>query len=202
MRHELDEQLCALLDGELEPRDEARLRGALERDPALARRLRELEGVDAALRALPAPAASPDLRARLRARIDASGGALSEPPRRRGRGQTTGRRRAPVRRPRWRLRVGLAASLALAAALLVWLALPRPPVPGSAPPGEAPLASQGAPGSPAAMEPSPASSGAEASSETGVGSSMAGLSPEDVAVIEVLDWLDALGEIEPEAGRG
>ena len=231
MSHEIDEQLSALLDGELEPRDEARLRGAIERDPALARRLRELEGVDAALRALPTPAASPDLRARLQARIDASGGAISEPPPRRGRGHTAGGRRAPARRPGWQARVGLAAGLALAAALLAWLALPHPPTPGSTPAAQAPraelpppapsiaepspsalppesgdaatsLASQGAPDSSPAIAPSPPSPGADSSVGVGAGSSMANLSTEDVAVIEVLDWLDALGEIEPEAGRG
>ena len=67
----IDEPLSALLDGELDPAQERALRARIAAEPRLALRLAELEGVDAAVRELPAPEVPTDLRARLAARIAA-----------------------------------------------------------------------------------------------------------------------------------
>jgi anti-sigma factor RsiW len=63
----LDEALSALLDGELDAAAEAELRARLERSPEAASRLRELEGVDSALRGVPEPEVPGDLLARVHA---------------------------------------------------------------------------------------------------------------------------------------
>jgi anti-sigma factor RsiW len=65
----LDEDLSALIDGELAPEREALLRARIAAEPALARRLAELQGVSEALRALPELAPSSRLREQLRARM-------------------------------------------------------------------------------------------------------------------------------------
>jgi hypothetical protein len=103
-----DEQLSALVDGELGADEERALRARVAAEPELARRLAALEAVDARLRALPAPALPRDLRARLQARIDAEPAA------------------ALVKRPS---RIGAAVGLALAAGLAatLYLASPRAP---------------------------------------------------------------------------
>jgi anti-sigma factor RsiW len=64
-----DEELSALIDGELEPEHAAALRERLGREPALARRLAGFERVDAALRALPALQPAASAQAELRARV-------------------------------------------------------------------------------------------------------------------------------------
>ena len=69
-----DEALSALVDGELDTAAERALHERAESEPALARRLAELEAVDSQLRALPVPEVPADLRARLRARIAAEDG--------------------------------------------------------------------------------------------------------------------------------
>lgn len=115
---QLDEALSALLDGELDAAAEAELRARLERSPEAASRLRELEGVDSALRGVPEPEVPGDLLARVHA------AARSESPAR-----TFARGRAPGGRRRW-LAVGGALAAAAAAALTLYLA------PGTSPPGD------------------------------------------------------------------
>jgi hypothetical protein len=115
---QLDEALSALLDGELDAAAEAALRARLERSPEAASRLRELEGVDLALRGVPEPEVPGDLLARVHA------AARSESPAR-----AVARGRAPLGRRRW-LAVGGALAAAAAAALALVLA------PGPTPPGD------------------------------------------------------------------
>lgn len=115
---QLDEALSALLDGELDAAAEAELRARLERSPEAASRLRELEGVDSALRGVPEPEVPGDLLARVHA------AARSESP-----AHAVARGRAPHSRRRW-LAVGAALAAAAAAALVLYLA------PGPAPPGD------------------------------------------------------------------
>jgi anti-sigma factor RsiW len=66
----LEEDLSALLDGELSAERESELRARVDGEPALAARLAELERIDVALRAMPREAPSPELRASLRARLE------------------------------------------------------------------------------------------------------------------------------------
>lgn len=112
----LDEDLSALLDGELAPEREAELRARIAEAPALAARLTELERVDAGLRALPTTEASPALRDGLRAKLEAEGrGAADDVP------SLDARRRVA--------RGWIGAALAAAAALVLYLAVPgRGPV--------------------------------------------------------------------------
>ena len=77
----LDEDLSALLDGELSLQRESELRARMVGEPALAARLAELERVDLALRAMPAEAPSPGLRASLRAKLEAAATAPADNPR-------------------------------------------------------------------------------------------------------------------------
>jgi len=104
-RQLLDEELSALLDGELDPGPAVELRARVARSPELAARLDALRRVDAALRAAPEPAAPADLLGR----VYAAAGA-----------QPAGRA-AP---PRWRRWLPLAggALAAAAAGLALWLA--------------------------------------------------------------------------------
>jgi anti-sigma factor RsiW len=73
----LDEELSALIDGELPAARAEALRARVAAEPVLAARLRELESVDLALRALPEAQPHARLRARVRDRIagDAGDGA-------------------------------------------------------------------------------------------------------------------------------
>jgi anti-sigma factor RsiW len=183
----LDETLSAWLDGELDGAAEAALQAELERRPELAARLAQLQRVDEALRALPEPEVRSDLAAELRERIAGAD--------RRARQRFRGRagRTAPVRRRRWLVPVLAAA----AAAVLALLALPRlreapsseekpfavTPVPRSAP--EAPEA-QPPPLSSPEIVPAPEELALVVEIE----------SDSDLEVIEMLDWLEALGEIE------
>jgi negative regulator of sigma E activity len=116
---QLDEALSALLDGELDAEAEAALRARLEGSPEAAARLRELEGIDSALRGIPELEVPSDLLARVHA------AAASESPAR-----TSARGRAPRGGRRW-LAVGGALAAAAAAALALYLA------PGAAPPDDA-----------------------------------------------------------------
>lgn len=142
----LEARLSALIDGELEPGEEAALRAEAARDPELASRLRELERVDEALRALPGPAVPADARSRLRARIreeeaeTRAAAAEESPVRARGPGAS----RAPAR-PGRRGWIAAGAALAVAAAILLLLLRPGPgpeddrvPLAGSDGPPEAP----------------------------------------------------------------
>ncbi len=142
---QLDEALSALLDGELDAAAEAELRARLERSPEAAARLRELEGVDSALRGIPEPEVSGDLLARVHAAAQSE----SESPLR-----ASARGRAPRGGRRWLALGGALAAAAAAAALALYLA------PGPAPPGDprpqAPVArAPKAPAPPAPQQPAP-----------------------------------------------
>lgn len=106
----LDEDLSALLDGELSPQRESELRARMVGEPALAARLAELERVDLALRAMPAEAPSPELRASLRAKLEAAATAPADNPR-------------SVTHPRRLLPSWAGGTLAAAAALALYLAV-------------------------------------------------------------------------------
>ena len=106
----LDEDLSALLDGELSPQRESELRARMVGEPALAARLVELERVDLALRAMPAEAPSPELRASLRAKLEAAATAPADNPR-------------SVTHPRRLLPSWAGGTLAAAAALALYLAV-------------------------------------------------------------------------------
>ena len=81
-----DEDLSALLDGELSEERETEVRAHAVACPHCTRRLNALRSVDRLLASAPAPAISHDLRARLDARIAADAGRRplrTRPPRRR-----------------------------------------------------------------------------------------------------------------------
>ncbi|MEE2674902.1 MAG: hypothetical protein VX466_13955 [Myxococcota bacterium] len=108
----LNEDLSALLDGELSPEREAELRVRIGREPALAARLAELERVDLALRAMPTEAGSAELGASLRAKLEAEGTAPADDSR-----SAADRRRFVSS---W-----TGGTLAAAAALALYLAVPN-----------------------------------------------------------------------------
>ena len=115
-----DEDLSALLDGELAPAREAELRAHVASCPRCTQHLARLARADEALRALPAAEVPADLATRLRARIEEEGGRSSA-----ARGAAPSRRATPRRR-RW---IPLAAgALAAAAALALYLLVARPRV--------------------------------------------------------------------------
>lgn len=66
----LDQELSALLDGELTPERAAELRQRIENEPEHSARFAELSAVNDSLRGLTPPAMPADLRARLQQRID------------------------------------------------------------------------------------------------------------------------------------
>ena len=104
----LDEQLSALIDGELDAEQERQLRARIAAEPQLAERLARLEGVDVALRALPGATLPSGLEQSLRDRIDSADSASAQV------------RVLPLRDRRLWAGAGLAA----AAALAVYLVLP------------------------------------------------------------------------------
>ncbi len=106
----LDEDLSALLDGELSPERESELRARIAGEPALAARLAELEGVDGALRAMPTEAPSEELRASLRVSLEGEGTVPAD------RLRSLGDRRRLA--PGW-----IGGALAAAAALALYLAV-------------------------------------------------------------------------------
>ncbi|MCP5070003.1 MAG: hypothetical protein GY946_25825 [bacterium] len=197
MSTDFEAQLSAYLDGELSAEDEDRLREAIAASPGLASKLAELERVDAALAAVPVPEVPAAVKAWLRASIAAQGVAPSaRPPRR--------RRRSFV----------MAVAAAAAAAVLVWLVLPRA--------ADDPLIA--AVPTPAAVQPiaeAPVPDAVQLIAEAPVpevdstsilpdllapGDSVevlvGELDAEDVAVVEVLEWLAVLEGLEPDEGRG
>lgn len=197
MNSELEAQLSAYLDGELSTQEEARLRAAIAASPELARKLRELESVDAALAALPVPEVPAGAKARLRARIEADAIAPGIRP--------------PLRRQRMRI----VAVAALAAALLAWLVLPRasdepslvadqpmPVVPSPREPVQEPdpVVLPQIAETPAADRPDRLA--ADEASDDLLVKLADELDAEDVAVVEVLEWLAALEGLEPDGGRG
>lgn len=217
-----DERLSAFLDGALEPGEAERLRAELRRSAPLRARLEALRGVDAALRALPERPLPADLRARLDARLDARLAAARAPG-----DEATAAPGAPAarggapRRPRRARRLAVLAAAAAAAALLaLWLRAGAPPQEGPPvarrpePPPAVPGPGEGrsSSGPPAAELAGP--SEAAPRQETGTpggpdapaAETLASLEedlerPEDLAVIEMMDWLEALGEIDG-GGRG
>jgi hypothetical protein len=117
----LDEALSALVDGELDESRSRELRERAESEPRIARRLAELESLNAQLRALALPQVSASLRAKLQERIDGEARAVAK----------AQIRRLP--RPSW------AAATALAAGFALYLVLGTPTrepggVPGPADP--------------------------------------------------------------------
>lgn len=102
----LDEDLSALLDGELDEARAGELRAMIAAEPALAARLAELESVGARLRELPLPSDTELLRAGLQQKIDAESRAGAAP---------SGGRSSS--------RAAWAAGMSLAAALALYLVL-------------------------------------------------------------------------------
>jgi hypothetical protein len=144
-----EEDLSALLDGELEPAREAEVRAHTAGCARCAERLARLARVDEALRSLPDTETPSDLAERLRVRLDEErrrSSASAEDRGRslpRGRSSDEGRRRSldarqappshrpPPRRRRW---IPLAATaLAAAAALALYLVFGRPRPAGEEP---------------------------------------------------------------------
>lgn len=180
----IEPQLSALLDGELRPDEERRVRAALDADPALAARLVELEEVDRALLALPASPVAGDAKARLRARIAAEQADASQPALRPAPG-----RGVPPRRWRATLRVASAAAMVLAAALLALLLLPPGPA-EKVGPESTPIAERMPEDLPDLLAP-------EDPALDGDTLQLAGELPlSDLPLVEVLDWLEVLGELE------
>ena len=118
MNPELEERLSALLDGELSPEEETSLRTELDRSPELRQRLAELAAVGDALRVLPGPEASDDLKERLRARIAAE----SEAPQHEDRDTPPATRGPARRRP---LQYAAVAAIAAGLSALVFLVNPE-----------------------------------------------------------------------------
>ncbi len=182
----IDENLSAWLDGELDDAAVEELRAEIEERPGLAARLEQLRRVDEELRALPEPAVRPELAERLRERIAEEERAAPQPSRRRG-------SPAPPPRRRWMLPLLAAA----AAAGLVFLALPR--LRQTPPQEEAAVARAPTPESVAetiAPEPSPEASPDPAPAAEELALAIEIESEKDLEVIEMLEWLEMLGEIE------
>ncbi len=109
------ELLSAWLDDALDAEDRQALAERLAASPALSKKLRELEALDASLRALPAPTPSAELTRRMEARLT------------REFSHSTPDARSPLRASRrWRdrFRVPLALAASAAAAALAVLLLP------------------------------------------------------------------------------
>jgi anti-sigma factor RsiW len=113
----LDEELSALIDGELDAEQERRLRTRIDAEPQLAERLARLRGVDAALRALPETPLPAGLQASLRERIARE--AVAE-----GQAEQAGNGEVRALPPRRRLPRWAGAAVAAAAALVVWVLMP------------------------------------------------------------------------------
>ncbi len=164
MNEILDEELSALIDGELEPEREALLRARIAAEPDLAARVASFEGVDARLRGLPQPALSPDAAAALRARIETE--------------------QKPRRLPAWS-----AGALAAAAAVAVYLVMPgSQPTPGTSSPGSSSPGSS-SPGSAGAPE-----VGLAQASDEEIGIALDYETLADLEVIEDLELLEWMAE--------
>jgi anti-sigma factor RsiW len=181
-----DEDLSALLDGELGAERRAEVEAHVAGCPGCAARLAELHAVDGALTALPAPAVAPDLGARLEHRLQQE-------------------RYFESHRKRFR-RISVPAlvlPLAAAAALVLYLAL-RVPAPTQAPvepipvakapvaPDPAPQVARREPAAPpseAAAEPAPQVAGAEPAPAA---DELDALDAEDLAVLLELETIEDL----------
>ena len=181
----LDERLSAWLDGELDPASETELRAELEARPELEARLEQLRRVDDALRAVSEPEVRPELAEQLRERIAAEG--------QRQRPHQRAPQAAPARRRRWIVPVMAAA----AAAAFALLALPRL---RETPPSKEPLIARAptAPSAPDVLEPQPRQVAPldPAPEPDELALTMEIETETDLEVIEMLDWLETLGEIE------
>ena len=181
----LDERLSAWLDGEFDSASETELRAELEARPELAARLAQLRRVDDALRTLPEPVVRPELAAQLRERLAEEG--QRQRPRQRAVGA------APARRRRWIVPLMAAA----AAAAFALLALPRL---RETPPSKEPLIARAppAPAAPDVLEPQPRQVAPldPAPEPDELALTMEIETETDLEVIEMLDWLETLGEIE------
>jgi anti-sigma factor RsiW len=123
-----DEELSALIDGELDARRRAEVEVHVAGCAGCARRLAALRSIDAALRSLPSPAVPSALRARLDRRLAAE------------RAEPGTRRVPPPSARRWRGLLGVALpAAAAAAAVALYLAL-RAPDPSGQTPEPAPIA--------------------------------------------------------------
>lgn len=127
-----DEDLSALHDGELDAARSEEVRShvaACERCRTL---LARFGAVDAALRSTASPEVSPALEAAILAHVARESGAGSPSHARRGERTPRGVRAGTAPR---RFRAGLAAALAIAAGIALWLSVPAPPplTPGVAP---------------------------------------------------------------------
>src|SRR5262245_55151512 len=191
-----DEDLSALVDGELGATRRAELEAHLATCPGCSTRLAALRAVDAALAGLPSPAVAPDLQARLARRIADERSARV-------------RARAPSPRGRRALRY-LALPAAAAAALALYLAL-RAPSPPGAPVERVPIAqappspveprpepiAKAEPARPAAerapaAEPAPAARVAERTPPPSAEPELESLGAEDLAVVLDLDTMEDL----------
>ena len=136
-----EEDLSALLDGELEPARETEVRAHAAGCARCAERLARLARVDEALRSLPDAETPADLAERLRVRLDEERRRSSASAEDRGRSSDEGRGRSldarqapPSQRPQPRRRRWLPfAATALAAALALYLVFGRPRPAGEEP---------------------------------------------------------------------
>lgn len=172
-----DEDLSALLDGELSEERETEVRGHAASCPRCARRLDALRSVDGLLASAPAPPVPHDLRARLDARIAAD----------------ARRRRPPARPPRLRRlgrpALGFAAAAAAAVlALYLGVRTGETPLEGGAP---APQIARTAPPTAVDLDAVPADELAMVLEIETI---------EDLDVIANLDLLVQLVAVEAEAG--
>ncbi len=110
---ERDAELSALVDGQLDPEQEERLRAEVASDARLSRRLEDFERVNAALRALPPVEHSQQRLSRLRERVLAEGPAGAGPT------AAVGRLGRTLRSASGPMRVALAALAASGVAALV-----------------------------------------------------------------------------------
>lgn len=110
-----DEDLSALIDGELDTEREGEVRAHVDACAHCTERMQALCNVDLALASVPAPTVSADLASRLQARLAEDAPAEVTPLRR--------RERAPRRTPVLRYAVGFAAAAAILLAVL--LVMPR-----------------------------------------------------------------------------
>lgn len=177
----LDEELSALVDGELAPERAAELTARAEHEPRLRERIAAFERVDAALRAIPEPALSPRLEAGLRDRIAR---AEREPEAGRAAPRRPGRLR--------RLAVGTGLAAAAALALAVLLELHPPVVPEPSEPLVATLEAASEEELAVALAAEDALGGPRADEIE---------SPQDLAIIEELDFVERL-EAHVGSGRG
>ena len=188
-----DDDLSALLDGELDTPRAAEVRAHLESCRDCAHRLEALRGVDVALRRVAAATADATRSARMRSALAASlrdetgGAAQGTPP----------LRRIPPRQRRWLAPVGFAA----AAAALALVLRTQSPVAPSAERGVV-VAERVAPKLRADAEVAARESTAHRDAPLGASappSDEVATTPPDLELLEQLDLLETLAELSPDA---